>query len=113
MRAQLLVVVLCSLGLTACTRSLQGQWSGTSDYFNAPFTMDITQAADGRLSGTYQDQHDKGFVDGTYNGEPTCSFRVNFGDTGLLFDGTFEGTKKVVGTFRRTGGTHDFEMTKP
>ena len=39
--------------------------------------MDITQAADGRLSGTYQDQHDTGFVDGTYTGEPTCTFRVN------------------------------------
>lgn len=113
MRKQLLVAVLCSIGLAGCTRSLQGHWSGTSDYFNAPFTMDITQAADGRLSGVYQDQHDKGTVDGTYNGEPTCAFRVNFGDTGLLFDGTFEGRKRVVGTFRRTGGQHNFEMTKP
>jgi hypothetical protein len=108
----LVALVLC-LGLAGCSRSLEGQWSGTSDYFNAPFTMTIAQAPDGTLSGTYQDQQDKGTVDGTYNGEPACAFRVNFGDTGLLFDGQFQGRKKVVGTFKRTGGQHNFEMTKP
>ncbi len=86
MRRQLVVLLLCSIGLAGCTRSLQGHWSGTSDYFNAPFTLDITQASDGRLSGTYQDQNDKGSVDGT---------------------------KRVVGTLRRTGGQHGFAMTKP
>lgn len=113
MYKHVLVALLCSIALAGCTRSLAGHWSGTSDYFNAPFTIDISQAADGRLSGSYQDQHDKGTVEGTYDGAPACTFRVNFGDTGLMFEGTFDGTKKVAGTLRRTGGMHMFEMTKP
>jgi hypothetical protein len=32
---------------------------------------------------------------GTCNGEVSCTLRVNFGDTGVIFDGAFDATLRI------------------
>jgi len=109
---QVLLVLLLPLVLAGCSYNLQGEWHGTSDYFNAPFTAEINQSNTGSLGGVYQDLHDKGSIDGMHNGSANVLFRANFGDTGLLFEGKFIHKNEVEGTLTRTGGVHKFTMVR-
>jgi hypothetical protein len=93
--------------------TLSGQWSGTSTYFNAPFTMDLFQSGMA-VSGRYQDQHDRGSVSGTFPGSGPVVLDVNFGDTGIRFTGMLDGPDRIRGTISGPviGGTFPFEMTR-
>ena len=91
--------------------NLTGIWSGTSNYFNAPFTFDIVQNGN-QISGRYSDQHDLGFVSGNVNGNHVL-LDVYFGDTGIRYEGTIENANLIRGTLR--GGvisTYTFEMRR-
>jgi hypothetical protein len=96
--------------VTTTPPNLAGQWSGTSSYFNAPFTFDLTQSGN-QISGTYVDQHDKGFVSGIVN-IGSVILDVRFGDTGIRFEGSIENANRIRGTIRGVGGTHPFVMTR-
>jgi hypothetical protein len=75
-----------------------GVWHGTSDYPNAPFTMDLELR--GRVvSGWYQDQKDRGSVDADDHGGGDVRFHVYFGDTGFFMDGRFDGPDRIRGSF--------------
>jgi hypothetical protein len=91
---------------------LTGIWSGTSDYINAPFTFNIRQRGN-IVSGTYQDQKDFGGVAGDVTGDHVL-LDVNFGDTGIRFEGTIESANRIRGTIRVPvlGRTFTFEMTR-
>lgn len=91
---------------------LTGVWSGTSDYFNAPFQFNLTQR--GRfVSGSYEDQHDRGSVDGEVSGSH-IRLHVYFGDTGIIYQGTIETANRIRGTLYvpAVGRTFTFEMTR-
>jgi hypothetical protein len=91
-----------------------GLWRGTSNYPNAPFTMDL-QLAGRRVSGWYQDQKDRGSVDAEYAGGSDIRFHVFFGDTGFFMDGRFEGDNVIRGSFRVAvlgNQRFDFEMRR-
>ena len=92
--------------------NLAGHWSGTSNYFNAPFTFDLTQNGSS-ISGTYADQRDRGFVAGTVN-IGSVILDVNFGDTGIRFEGSIENANTIRGIIRGSviGGPYPFEMTR-
>jgi hypothetical protein len=75
---------------------LTGVWSGTSDYINAPFTMNITQRGND-LGGTYRDQHDFGGVAGQVM-DCQVVIDVNFGDGGFRMNGTIESAHLIRGT---------------
>lgn len=92
--------------------NLVGHWSGTSNYFNAPFTFDLTQNGN-QIGGRYADQHDQGFVSGVVNGTNVV-LDVNFGDTGIRYEGTILNANRIRGTIRGSviGGTFNFEMTR-
>ena len=98
--------------VTGAPANLAGHWSGTSNYFNAPFTFDLTQSGN-QISGRYVDQHDQGFVNGTVN-NATVVLDVNFGDTGIRFEGTLQSANRITGIIRGSviGGTYNFEMTR-
>jgi hypothetical protein len=92
--------------------NLAGRWSGTSTYFNAPFTFELMQ--NGRqVTGAYSDQRDKGSVSGIVN-IGSVILDVTFGDTGLRFEGSIENANRIRGTIRGTviGGTFPFVMTR-
>jgi hypothetical protein len=91
---------------------LSGRWSGTSSYFNAPFTFDLTQNGN-RISGTYQDRHDFGYVSGVVN-IGSVILDVWFGDTGIRYEGSIETGSRVRGIVRGTviGGPYPFVMTR-
>jgi hypothetical protein len=93
--------------------TIAGFWSGTSTYFNAPFTFDLVQNGT-QVSGRYQDRHDTGFVSGTVGTGGSVLLDVNFGDTGIRFEGAFEGPNTVRGSIRGTviGGVFPFEMIR-
>jgi hypothetical protein len=78
---------------------LAGLWRGTSDYINAPFTMDL-QVRGRLVYGWYQDQKDRGSVDADFDGGSDIRFHVYFGDTGFFMDGRIEGPDLIRGTFR-------------
>lgn len=85
----------------------------TNSFFNAPFTMDLAQFGT-RVSGRYQDQHDAGFVAGTASASGAVMLDVNFGDTGIRYEGAFDGPDRVRGIVRGSviGGPYTFEMTR-
>ena len=92
--------------------NVAGQWTGTSNYFNAPFTFDLTQSGS-QIGGRYVDRNDQGFVSGVVNGTSVV-LDVNFGDTGIRFEGTIQNANRIRGTIRGgvIGGTYNFEMTR-
>ena len=96
-----------------CAGPLTGFWDGTSSYFNAPFTMDIWMNGSG-IVGRYVDRHDLGYIGGTYAGGSKVLILVNFGDTGIGFDGVFDGPDRIRGTIRGgpIGGTYPFVMVR-
>lgn len=96
-----------------CMDALSGFWNGTSTYFNSPFTMDIWLNGTS-LVGRYVDRHDIGSIGGTYTGGSKIVIDVNFGDTGIRFDGEFDGPDRIRGVIRGTviGGVYPFEMTR-
>jgi predicted phage tail protein len=98
--------------VTTAPPNLVGRWSGTSNYFNAPFTFDLTQNGN-QISGRYSDQHDQGFVAGIVN-IGSVILDVNFGDTGIRFEGSIENANRIRGIIRGSviGGPYTFEMTR-
>jgi hypothetical protein len=96
-----------------CAEGPEGIWDGTSTYFNAPFSMDVS-LRDTSLAGRYTDQHDTGYVWGTYTGGGAIVMNVNFGDGGLFFNGEFDGPDKIKGTLRATyvSGVFPFTMVR-
>lgn len=96
-----------------CTDALTGIWDGTSSYWNAPFTMDIWMNGTA-IAGRYTDRYDTGYIHGTYGGGPAVLILVNFGDTGIAFDGQFDGTERIRGMIRGgvIGGSYPFVMTR-
>jgi hypothetical protein len=96
-----------------CVDALTGFWDGTSSYFNAPFTMDI-RLVGSSITGRYVDRHDIGYIGGTYGGGGKVLILVNFGDTGIAFDGEFDGPERIRGMIRGgvIGGTYPFVMTR-
>jgi hypothetical protein len=91
---------------------LTGIWSGESDYINAPFEFRLRHSDRG-LGGTYQDQKDFGGVAGQLTGTHVL-LDVNFGDTGIRFEGTLETEDRIRGTIRVPvlGRTFTFVMTR-
>jgi hypothetical protein len=100
------------VSVTATPPNLAGQWSGTSNYFNAPFTFDLTQTGN-HIGGRYRDQHDQGFVAGIVN-IGSVILDVNFGDTGIRFEGSIEDPNRIRGIIRGSviGGPYTFEMNR-
>ena len=96
-----------------CWDALSGTWDGTSPYWNAPFRMEMSLNGTA-INGTYHDQYDTGYLGGTYSGGPTVFILVNFGDTGIAFDGTFDTSERIKGYIRGgvIGRTFPFEMTR-
>jgi hypothetical protein len=96
-----------------CTDALTGIWDGTSPYWNAPFTMDMWVNGTS-IGGKYVDQYDTGYLHGTYTGGSRILILVNFGDTGIAFDGEFDGPNRIHGIIRGgvLGRTFPFEMTR-
>ena len=96
-----------------CTDALSGFWDGTSTYFNAPFTMDIWLNG-AAITGRYVDRHDIGYLGGTYTGGSKVFILVNFGDTGIAYDGEFDGPDRIRGMVRGgvIGGTYPFTMVR-
>jgi len=82
-----------------CTEGLAGVWDGESNYFNTPFTMDITLRGTS-IGGRYTDTHDTGTLWGTYESGPAVVINAYFGDGGIRFDGEFDGPDKIRGTMR-------------
>jgi hypothetical protein len=98
--------------LTVLVGNLTGTWSGTSNYVNAPFQVTLTQQ--GRfVSGQYQDQHDAGSVFGEVTGTHV-RLDVNFGDTGIRYEGTIDTVDGISGTLLVPvlGRTFTFEMVR-
>ena len=92
--------------------NLTGLWTGTSDYINAPFQFNLVQ--NGRfVSGQYQDQHDSGSAFGVIAGNQV-RLDVNFGDTGIRYEGIIETHNRIRGTLLVPilGRTFTFEMTR-
>ena len=96
-----------------CWDALSGFWDGTSTYFNAPFTMDIWMNGTA-IVGRYVDRHDIGYLGGTYGGGSKVLILVNFGDTGIAYDGEFDGPDRIRGVVRGgvIGGTYPFTMIR-
>jgi hypothetical protein len=98
--------------LTVLIGNLTGVWRGTSDYINAPFEFDLVQTGQ-MLFGPYKDQHDAGFGGGMVSGN-RIRLDVNFGDTGIRYEGTIETENLIRGTLLvpRLGRTFTFEMVR-
>jgi len=82
-----------------CWDALSGVWDGESDYFNAPFLMDLYLRG-ASIAGRYTDRHDAGSLWGTYAGGPVVIVNAYFGDGGIRFEGEFDGPDKIKGTMR-------------
>ncbi len=98
--------------LTGLVGDLTGLWYGTSDYINAPFQFDLVQ--NGRMVfGAYQDQKDRGSGGGLLTGN-RIRLDVNFGDTGIRYEGIIETDNRIRGTLLVPvlGRTFTFEMTR-
>jgi hypothetical protein len=92
---------------------LTGVWSGTSDYINAPFTMNLTHQANS-FGGTYRDQKDFGGVAGQVT-DTQVVIDVNFGDGGFRMNGTIESANRIRGTLfvpLLGGRIFTFDMTR-
>lgn len=85
-----------------CATGLSGRWIGESSYFNAPFVLDIDQTGT-RVLGRYSDQHDRGPFAGTID-RHVFQGRVDFGDTGILFDARWNLDDEVAGDMLIGGG---------
>jgi hypothetical protein len=76
---------------------MTGTWSGMGTYPNSPFQLVLTQT-DTALKGEYSDKLDRSTsVTGTYM-EPAFSISVNFGDAGLIINGTLLSARSAQGT---------------
>jgi hypothetical protein len=98
--------------LLVLVANLTGTWTGTSDYINAPFQFNLVQ--NGRfVSGQYQDRHDSGSAFGEITGN-NVRLDVNFGDTGIRYEGAIETHNRIRGTLLVPvlGRTFTFEMTR-
>jgi hypothetical protein len=96
-----------------CIDALSGTWDGTSTYWNAPFRMEMSLNGT-VIGGRYYDQYDTGYLGGTYTDGAAVLILVNFGDTGIAFDGAFDGANRIKGVIRGgvLGRTFPFEMTR-
>jgi hypothetical protein len=94
------------------TLDLTGVWSGTSDYFNAPFQFNLVRRGP-LVYGDYHDQHDKGSATVHLNGN-RIRLDVYLGDAGIRYDGTIETANRIRGTLYvpAVGRTFTFEMTR-
>ena len=116
--ARLVFAAMVAVAAGACdspTRpasDLTGTWSGTSSYFNAPFTITLRQEGS-NLSGSYKDKFDTGTIRGTVDGTH-AEIGVDFGDTGIQLTGTVRTQAVIDGTIRGAviGGTYPFVMTR-
>jgi hypothetical protein len=93
--------------------NVTGLWHGTSTYINAPFDMNLVQTGT-HVSGSYQDQKDFGGAAGTVTGSHIL-IDVNFGDTGIRFEGTIESANRITGTIfvpLLSARYFPFEMTR-
>jgi hypothetical protein len=83
--------------LSPTVSDLTGTWSGTGTYPNAPFQVVLTQTGT-TLRGEYSDQHDRSTsVSGSYT-NPAFTISVNFGDGGLVLNGTLVTARTAQGT---------------
>ena len=98
--------------LVVDTLDLTGIWSGTSDYFNAPFQFNLVRRGL-LLYGDYHDQHDKGSATVHINGN-RIRLDVYLGDTGIRYEGVIETAHRIRGTLYvpAVGRTFSFEMTR-
>jgi hypothetical protein len=103
---------MASNELTVLVGDLTGLWYGTSDYINAPFQFNLVQNGS-MVYGAYQDQKDKGSGGGVLTGNH-IRLDVNFGDTGIRYEGTIETENLIRGTLLvpRLGRTFTFEMVR-
>jgi hypothetical protein len=95
------------------TGALTGHWSGTSDYINAPFLIDLQQSGTS-VTGRYIDQKDSATVNGTVSGS-SITMDVSFGDTGMRMTGTVLSTSRILGSIVVPvlgNRTFSFEMTR-
>jgi predicted phage tail protein len=101
-----------TVSVTETVADVSGTWSGTSTYFNAPFTFNLTQSGN-TVGGSYQDQHDVGSASGTVDGTNVV-INVWFGDTGTRFTGTIEAPNRIRGIIHGgpIGGAYPFQMTR-
>jgi predicted phage tail protein len=101
-----------TVAVTATVADVSGTWSGTSTYFNAPFTFNLTQSGNS-VGGSYQDQHDVGSASGTVDGANVV-LNVWFGDTGTRFSGTIEAPNRIHGIIHGgpIGGPYPFQMIR-
>jgi len=93
-----------------CWDALSGVWDGQSDYFNAPFTMDVYMRGTS-IAGRYTDQYDSGTLWGTYESGPAVVINAYFGDGGIQFTGEFDGPDKIKGTMRVSTISRRFTYT--
>jgi hypothetical protein len=91
--------------------NLTGTWTGTGSYPNAPFELTLIQTGN-NLRGSYRDRHDTSVsVGGTLSGD-FMRVNVNFGDAGLLIEGTVEDAHEIRGTMRTSAlGNRPFDFT--
>lgn len=90
---------------------MTGTWSGTSTYPNSPFQLVLTQTGTA-LKGEYSDKLDRSTsVTGTYV-EPAFFISVNFGDAGLIINGTLVTARSAQGTMATPSlGNQPFSFT--
>jgi hypothetical protein len=90
---------------------MTGQWTGTSTYPNAPFSLTLTQVG-GTLRGEYADALDRSrSVTGTFTG-PAFTIVVDFGDAKLNLNGTMLDARTAQGVmFTSALGNRQFPMT--
>jgi len=93
-----------------CWDALSGVWDGESDYFNAPFTMDVYMRGTS-IAGRYTDQYDSGTLWGTYESGPAVVINAYFGDGGIQFTGEFDGPDKIKGSMRVSTISRRFTYT--
>ena len=94
------------------TLDLTGVWSGTSDYFNAPFQFNLVRRGP-LVDGDYHDQHDRGSATVHVKGN-RIRLDVYLGDSGIRYEGTIETANRIQGTLYvpAVGRTFTFEMTR-
>ncbi len=101
-----IALVIASAAAIAChgdspaaptAADMTGTWSGTATYPNSPFQLVLTQTGNA-LKGEYSDRLDRSTsVMGTYT-NPAFTISVNFGDAGLIINGTLSTARSAQGT---------------